>query len=122
MKPTILYVDDEFINLEFFRVTFIDLFEVLIAESGEEGLEALQDHPEISAVISDIRMPEMDGIEFIRRARELNDQIPYYIITGYSLNSEMDELLKQHIIKGFYQKPYSTELIAKELLQVLKKQ
>ncbi len=69
---TILYVDDEQTNLVLFEYSFKDLYNVITANSGEEGLLKLKDYKDdIIVVISDMRMPKMNGIEFIIEARKI---------------------------------------------------
>lgn len=57
--------------------------EVLCAQRGSEGLALLRSHPEIGLVLLDLAMPEMDGIEVLRRIREENQRVPVYIMTGF---------------------------------------
>ncbi len=64
--PRILYVDDEIINLELLQLTFMNDFKVIIAESAAEGLRLLALNPDIHVVISDLKMPVMNGLDFIK--------------------------------------------------------
>jgi len=53
-------------------------------ENGELALEALKSNPDdVILVISDIKMPEMDGIQFLRQARESFPETPFVIASGY---------------------------------------
>ena len=70
-KHAILYVDDDHENLRAFRRLFRKEYQVLLAECGEEGLELLQDNAPIPVIITDQRMLEMTGIEFLEKTREL---------------------------------------------------
>ncbi|HCX99748.1 MAG TPA: two-component system response regulator, partial [Bacteroidales bacterium] len=63
-KISVLYVDDEPINLRLFELNFKNAFNVTTALSGFDGLEILKNNPDIPVVVSDMRMPKMDGIEF----------------------------------------------------------
>lgn len=104
-KVTILYVDDEIINLELFKMTFRNTFDVLIADSGRQGLEIMKKIKTIQVVISDMKMPEMNGIEFIKKASEIYDNISFLILTGFDINDEIKHSLKTGLIKGYFQKP-----------------
>ena len=104
-KITVLYVDDEPINLELFQMSFRNSFNVLIAESGHSGLNVLKDSEKIQVVISDMKMPEMNGIEFIKKAKKIYDNIYYLILTGFEINDEIRDSLKSGLIKGYFQKP-----------------
>ncbi|MGW8317311.1 MAG: response regulator, partial [Bacteroidales bacterium] len=60
--PKVLYVDDEQINLDLLRLTFLNEFNIITALSAHEGLEMLEQQPDIHVIISDLRMPVMDGL------------------------------------------------------------
>ena len=106
-KVTILYVDDEEANLFVFKKMFELKYNVLTAHSGKEGLEQLQDHSaDIIVVISDMRMPLMNGVEFIRKAKSSFTNIAYFILTGFDFNDEIEEALNSHLIQKFFTKPF----------------
>jgi len=103
---TILYVDDEDINLFIFEKSFQPNYTVFTANSGAEGLDKLKNHAdEIIVVISDMRMPNMNGVEFISRAKKMYDNIAYFILTGFEYNDEIDEAIKKNIVQKFFTKP-----------------
>ena len=62
----ILYVDDEPINLQLFILNFRKKHQVFTAEDGFKALEVLNREPGIIIVISDMKMPGMNGLEFIK--------------------------------------------------------
>ena len=68
-KSKILYVDDEPGNLNSFRLLLRKKYEVVTAESGPEGLKYLNDNA-VAVVISDYKMPEMTGIEFLKESKK----------------------------------------------------
>ncbi|SNS45551.1 Response regulator receiver domain-containing protein [Ekhidna lutea] len=115
-KPAILYIDDEEANLLLFRVSFEGEREVLVANSPEEGLQKLYDNKDrIKAVISDMHMPKMNGVQFIEKAQETVDDIPYFILSGYAYNDEIDQALKRNTIKKFFTKPFNRSEIEEQL-------
>ena len=63
----VLVVDDEADILRSFRFNYGDEFDILTAESGDEGLALLERHP-VAVIVADQRMPRMDGTEFLRRS------------------------------------------------------
>jgi CheY-like chemotaxis protein len=65
----ILYVDDEHINLELFKINFRNDYQVLTADSAQKGLELISSDA-VNVVISDLKMPGMNGIEFIERIKQ----------------------------------------------------
>lgn len=80
---TILYVDDEAQNLISFKAAFRREYRVLTATSGQEGLQLMQSN-NVEVVISDQRMPEMTGVEFLEQIRlEFPDTIRM-VLTGFS--------------------------------------
>jgi two-component system response regulator HupR/HoxA len=79
----VLFVDDEPDIVETFRFNFEDEFTVLGATSGSEALAVIAHEP-VAVLVSDQRMPEMDGLEVIRRALDLRPDVVPIILTGYT--------------------------------------
>lgn len=115
IKTTVLYVDDESINLELFEIIFEDKYNVITAESGYEGLEILRKNHKIPIVISDMKMPEMNGLEFIRKARNEFPDITYIILTGYDITNEIVNALKNNVIQKYLCKPFDVDSIKETL-------
>src|SRR5574344_479018 len=67
---TILYVDDEEINLRLFKATFRRDYNILTATSAKEGLEKLAKNT-VDLVITDQRMPEVNGVEFLSKVQAI---------------------------------------------------
>lgn len=109
MKTKILYVDDEPINLELFKINFEKKFEVFIANDAFQGLELLEKEKDILVVISDMKMPKMNGIEFIKKAKELYPDKKYYILTGYEINAEIQDALNSGLILRYFSKPFNVK-------------
>lgn len=106
-ETTILYVDDEPINLMLFSQLFGRKYNVITGESGYAGLHLIETNPSIDVVISDMKMPGMNGLEFIQKAKELNSDIHYYILTGYDITPEIIIALKHGLIDHYFQKPFN---------------
>ncbi|WP_221390942.1 response regulator [Dyadobacter sp. NIV53] len=96
-KISILYVDDEINNLNSFKAAFRRDFNVLLATSGREGLEILENNV-IHVIITDQRMPEMTGVDFlIEVLKKYTDPIRI-LLTGYTdINAVIDAVNKGHI-------------------------
>lgn len=111
----VLYVDDEEHNLKSFKATFRREFKVFIASSGQEGLEVFKEHePEI--VITDQRMPEMTGIEFLEELQKLNNAPIRILLTGYSdINAVIDAINKGHVYR-YLSKPWDTNDLINTIL------
>jgi len=116
----ILYVDDEPINLALFEIMFRGVYEIKTVKSGDEALKFVKENGNLNAVITDMKMPVMNGLEFVELARGENDKIPYFLLSGYGLNEQIDEALTNNLLNGYFQKPLNKELIVSELNKHLK--
>ncbi len=117
---SILYVDDEPLNLKLFSINFKKKYNVLTALSGEEGLLLLSKNDQIKVVVSDMKMPKMDGIEFISRAKKDYPNIVFFILTGYDITPEISQALKNNLINRYFSKPLNIEEIDKSIHLALK--
>ncbi|HND78149.1 MAG TPA: response regulator [bacterium] len=81
-KPVLLIVDDEVEILKVLQKSLEDDYDVLTASRAKAGLELLDER--VSVVISDQRMPEMTGSEFLRHVRERRPEVVRIIMSGYS--------------------------------------
>jgi response regulator RpfG family c-di-GMP phosphodiesterase len=117
-KINILYVDDELMNLELFTIVFNEKFNIIIAKSGQEGLEKIEQNKDISVVISDMHMPEMNGIEFINKVKSRFDNIICYILTGFEITEEIADALNQNIIQKYFKKPFNAKEIENAIINI----
>ena len=82
--PTLLFVDDEPSILSSLQRLFRPKgYKILTAESGEAGLAILDTHP-VDLVISDMRMPKMDGAQFLEKVRAKTPETMRLLLTGYA--------------------------------------
>lgn len=94
MKAKILVVDDEsdlelLIKQKFRRQIREGKYEFVFAQNGVEALQQLQTHPDIDIVLSDINMPEMDGLTLLVKLSELNPIVKAVIVSAYG---DMDNI------------------------------
>jgi response regulator RpfG family c-di-GMP phosphodiesterase len=115
----ILYIDDEPTNLLLFKINFENKFTVITGLSGFEGLKLLEKNQDITVVISDMKMPVMNGIEFIQKARILYPKIAYFILTGFEITQEIENALKEGVICEYFQKPFKINEIYSTIVQKL---
>ncbi len=115
MTKSILYVDDEPINTFLFSKMFGVSYHVITANSGQEGLDILMNNPDVKIVLSDMKMPKMDGIEFIKTARETFSEKNYMIISGFMADSRIEEALSIGLISYYMNKPFNKVEIAKNI-------
>ena len=106
-KKTILIVDDEENNLQLLKRTFRGKYNLLIAHNGVEGLEVVKQYGDkIALIVSDQKMPVMEGTEFLKKVRDTNPQIIKILLTGHVdtdiLVSAINDCdLFQYILKPF---------------------
>ncbi|TDE09006.1 sigma-54-dependent transcriptional regulator [Dyadobacter psychrotolerans] len=112
-KPyTILYVDDEEINLTFFSATFSWEYNVITALSAADAIRLFQEN-EVDLVVADQRMPGMSGVEFFEHIYGLNPEPARILLTGYGDLETIIQAVNQGKIFHFFQKPWvEQDLIA----------
>lgn len=106
----ILYVDDEYANRIMFQLTYRGELDIILAESGDQGLDIMKQE-DIAVVISDMRMPGMDGLEFITEARKDYPNLHYCLLTGFTVTPEIEKALEDQVIEKYFKKPFDRELI-----------
>lgn len=103
---TLLLVDDEeSILLALRRLLRKEGYHILCGKSGAEGLELLATH-DVDVVISDQRMPEMTGVEFLRRTREMYPQTIRLVLSGFADMASITHAINQGSIYKFLSKPW----------------
>lgn len=118
-NKTILYVDDEQTNLLLFKINFQKKFKVVTAISGYEGLEQLRKNAEIAVVISDMKMPGMNGVEFIKQAKVEFPNVIFYILTGFDITPEIEDALSTNLIHRYYSKPFKVKEIEAAIVDAI---
>jgi len=114
-RPPILCVDDEQNILDGLSRTLRALYTVETALGGEQGIEALRTKGPFVAVISDLRMPGMSGVEFLSRARLISPDTVRVLLTGHGDMEAAITAVNDGNIFRFLTKPCSTEILAKSL-------
>jgi len=107
-KITILYVDDEENNLFSFKATFRIKYNVLTALSGDEALRIL-DNNKVHIIITDQRMPEMTGVEFLERVLEKYPDPMRILLTGYADMGAVVDAVNKGKIFHYLAKPWNEE-------------
>ncbi|WP_246614158.1 response regulator [Paractinoplanes bogorensis] len=110
-RPTVLLVDDETAILETLSLQLRRDHKVLVAESGAEALRLLAESGPVAAVISDLRMPEMDGVELLRRVQlEYPDTTRVLHTAQSDLNSAIAAINDGGVYR-YLSKPVSTDAL-----------
>ncbi len=107
-EATILYIDDEPDNLLAFRAIFRRKYNVLTAESGEEALNILEDH-EVQILVTDQRMPGMQGTEVLAISQERYPEQIRILLTGYSDLQAVIDAVNKGRIYHYITKPWRGE-------------
>jgi two-component system NtrC family sensor kinase len=106
----ILCVDDEKNVLRALRRLFLDDdYEIFYAVSAEEGLEILRANEEIQIVISDYRMPGMNGVDFLRKVYRNWPDTVRMVLSGYADTAAVVEAINDGQIFKFIAKPWDEE-------------
>lgn len=103
----VLFVDDEENILKALRRLVSDEdFEVLLAHSGEEGLDVLRTTEEIAIIVSDQRMPGLSGVDFLQQARGLAPDAARILLTGYADITATIEAINKGGAHRYISKPW----------------
>ena len=107
-KISILYVDDEENNLFSFKATFRIKYQVTTALSGDEALKILETKP-VHIIITDQRMPEMTGVEFLEKVLVNYPDPMRILLTGYADMAAVVDAVNKGKIFHYLAKPWNEE-------------
>jgi two-component system, NtrC family, response regulator PilR len=108
VKPRILVVDDEPSMREMLRIVLRrDGYDVLVAENGRQALEALKQE-RIDLLLSDIRMPDLSGVDVLRAAKENNRDIVAFMMTAFASTDTAVEAMRLGAA-DYFTKPFSMD-------------
>jgi len=122
-KPTIVIVDDEDMVLTSLN-SFLNLetdYDVKTFISAKEALEYVQTG-NVDLVISDYLMPEMDGISFLAKVREIKPEVPRIILTGYADKENAIKAINHVGLFQYIEKPWNNDDLLIILRNGLEKQ
>ncbi len=116
-RRTLLLVDDEAAILSSLRRLFRrDGYHILTATSGAQGLELLRNQP-VDVIVSDQRMPDMTGIEFLREAKRLHPDTVRITLSGYTDLQSIIEAVNEGAVYKFLTKPWDDDLLRSHVAQ-----
>ncbi len=107
-KISILYVDDEENNLFSFKATFRLKYKVFTAISGADAIDIVKNN-QIHIIITDQRMPEMTGVEFLEEIIKINAAPMSILLTGYTDMAAVVDAVNKGKIFHYLNKPWSEE-------------
>lgn len=118
----ILLVDDEVNVLRALERTFMDEeYEVLTASSGSEGLSTLQDVSPVQVVVSDYRMPQMNGVDFLREVRRRWPDTVRIVLSGYADTAVVISAINEGEIYKFIAKPWNDDDLRIAIINALER-
>jgi len=94
----------------------IDL-EVVSANSGAQGLEALEAHPDVALILSDQRMPGMSGAEFLEKARDIVPDAVRMVLTGYADMAATMDAINKGGASRYLTKPWDDNMLRRTILE-----
>ena len=106
---TVLFVDDEERLLKSLKRGFLDEpYNTLFANSGKEALEILE-KKDVHVLVTDMRMPEMGGLELLKIVKEKNPNIIRMVLSGYTQVATLLTAINQGEIYKYITKPWKLE-------------
>ncbi|WHH59014.1 response regulator [Petroclostridium sp. X23] len=118
MKKAILFVDDERQILKAIRRLFMDTqYNVFFAENGEEALRILEQEA-IHMIITDMRMPNMDGYQLLKKVKEKYPLILRLILSGYAEENLIFKALQNNLARLYLLKPWDNQKFIETINQI----
>ena len=106
-ESNVLIVDDDSTLLKFFKIHLNKFFSrVVVVESAKAALETLKER-DIDLLLTDVRMPKIDGLELMAKVRKSYPGIPILLISGEPISDEQNDVVKS--ADGFLAKPFSVD-------------
>lgn len=120
MNESILFVDDENQILNSLRRVFSDKgFNIYTAESSVEALDILTKQ-KIDLLISDVRMPVMDGYQLLEKVKEKYPSIIRVVLSGYMDEELVVKMQRKNLAKGYILKPWKNQGLIQTIEQIFR--
>jgi two-component system, NtrC family, response regulator PilR len=117
-RSRILVVDDEPSMREMLRIVLRrDGYDVVIAQNGGDGIERLRTEP-FDLLLSDIRMPDISGVEVLRTAKQINPEILAFMMTAFASTETAVEAMRLGAL-DYFTKPFSMDELRLKIRQHL---
>jgi DNA-binding NtrC family response regulator len=114
---TLLIVDDETrISGSIKRMLRSEKYDIHIADSGMKGLEILKEN-DIGVILSDLMMPEMDGVTFLSQAKKLKSDVVEILLTAHATLDNALSAINSIQLFGYLTKPWSEQQLKGTLLR-----
>ena len=117
-KPKILIIDDEaIVRISCKKCLLPEGYEVDSAENGIEGLRLVESNA-YDLILTDLKMPDMDGIEFLAKIKETHPNEKVIMITGYSTTEHAEQAMRSGAY-NYIEKPFTPETLVKAVKDAL---
>lgn len=104
----ILVVEDDETLLKFFKIHLNKFFsKVIVVKNAKEALETMKT-TNIDLVVSDFKMPKMDGIQLMRKVKKADPTIPFIFVSGFLMEPEQEQTCNTEA-DGFLKKPFEVD-------------
>jgi len=114
---TVLFVDDEVRILHAIkRMLRREQYNKLFASTGKEALEIIEEEP-VQVLVTDLRMPEMDGLTLIKKVKEKYPEIVCIVLTAYSQVPTLLAAINQGHVYRYLTKPWNSEEEFKQMIR-----
>ena len=115
----ILLLDDEVNITKALRRVLMDVdqYDIYVANSGQEALDLLADETDIGVIISDQRMPEMTGVEFLKKARGLVPDAVRILLTGYADIEASIAAINEGAVFRYLTKPWDDNILLQSIAE-----
>lgn len=119
LTPTVLVVDDSQISLTYFTIMLDDNVNVLTAKNAKEALSILQSEHHISVILLDLMLPDLNGLEVLRKIRnnKKTADVPVIVITGSNNNEWMLRSANMDI-QGYFKKPFDGAALNARIMEL----
>ena len=115
MTDKILLVDDEERVLKGIQRGLHGRYDMVTADGGQNGLAILEKHNDVAVVMSDMRMPQMDGAQFLRHVRERYPHIVRLMLTGNNDQETAKKAVNEGAVFRFLNKPCTRESLTEAI-------
>ena len=121
-EHTILIVDDEINNLQLLKRTFRGKYNILTASNGLEGLETLKNNiNDVSLIVSDHKMPIMEGTKFLEEANKIAPDVIKILLTGFSDVEIITDAVNKCNLFQYVLKPFNPDELQEAIRNGLSK-
>ena len=114
-NPLILIAEDDEATLLFIKAVFRKApLNLMIVDNGRDAVQRCREHPEITLIIMDIKMPLMDGLEATRKIKSFRSDLPIIAITAFAMRGDEKRALDAGC-DDYIAKPVAIDLLLKKL-------